>query len=198
MVRFTRHPERHFARLEGELHGVSIPAAVRRDGSAITNAAWLAAAGLPPHLAGRSTDPLQTTVSLTRSCDRVLHLELLDVGHRHLGRLPDLRASYDGSWEGTAFAAEVIDEGARRRIRLVGELDIAATTDLAERLTSVAAPVIEVDLSDLRFVDGTGLTALLTAKRKAEAAGRRFRMTGAHGIVRRVFDVTGLSGELDD
>lgn len=202
-VRLTSRPETHFARLMGEVDGAAIPAVVRRDGSAVARADWLGAADLRPQRHGRGADPLQTTLSLTRSCDRVLQLELLDVRHRRFGKLPDLRAAYDGSWEpllvhADAFAAEVVSEGAVHRVRLAGELDLASASGLADQLVRAAEPVVEVDLTHLTFLDGSGLTALLQAKRRIRDAGHDLRMVGAQGIVRRVFEVTGLSDELDD
>lgn len=203
LVRSASRPGSHFAHLVGEVGGFPAAAVVRRDGAVVAPEAWMAVAELAtrtgPELGGR--DPLLTTLDLSRSCDRLLHLRLLDAGHRHR-RLTGLRAELSGEWEpfagSDAFAFEVVTEGTVHHVRLVGELDMSVGRRVEARLIELAGSTVEVDLGELTYLDGTGLTALLTAKRQVEKAGHGFRLVGAQGVVRRVFDMIGLSGELDD
>ena len=79
-----------------------------------------------------------------------------------------------------------------------GELDIFTAPTLCERMTATRrhghAPRTLVDLSDLEFCDSTGLRVLLGEAREAEICGGSVRfVVPADGIVRRLFDVCGVT-----
>lgn len=79
-----------------------------------------------------------------------------------------------------------------------GELDIFTAPALCERMTALrdrgTAPRTVIDLTDLEFCDSTGLRALLGEVREAEICGGSVRfVVPAHGIVRRLFDVCGVT-----
>ena len=79
-----------------------------------------------------------------------------------------------------------------------GELDIFTAPTLCRRMAALRdrgyAPATVVDLRDLEFCDSTGLRALLGEAREAEICGGRVRfVVPAHGIVRRLFDVCGVT-----
>lgn len=78
---------------------------------------------------------------------------------------------------------------------LCGELDVASCDDLHRALATSARSVI-VDLSELTFCDSSGVAALVTAKRQAEATGRCFSLVKPSPTVRRVFELLGLGEEL--
>jgi anti-anti-sigma factor len=83
---------------------------------------------------------------------------------------------------------------------LEGELDIATAPVLEGALTEVeggGAGTLLLDLRGLRFIDSTGLRALLSARRRAQTAGRRLRLANLQPPVARVFEVTG-AGRLFD
>jgi anti-anti-sigma factor len=82
------------------------------------------------------------------------------------------------------------DESGRVGLRLIGELDINTAGLLAEELehTREDAPLSVIDLSELRFLDLTGLRTLQrTATGHAESSTR---LVGATGIVRRMIELT--------
>ncbi len=86
--------------------------------------------------------------------------------------------------------------------RLFGEIDLSNAADLQSVLSGLVkqGPVV-VDLSGLEFVDSTGLSALIVARRQAEASGNRVALAGARGPVRRVLAITELDrhlGSYDD
>jgi anti-sigma B factor antagonist len=78
---------------------------------------------------------------------------------------------------------------------LEGELDIATASVLDATLTDVernGTGTMLLDLAGVRFIDSTGLRALLSARQRAETAGRTLRLTNIPADVERVFDVTGV------
>jgi anti-anti-sigma factor len=77
---------------------------------------------------------------------------------------------------------------------LRGEVDLAGRgmlADTAYRLVAENALVI-ADLAAVTFLDSSGLSALVRAKREASRLGRDFRVRSATGPVADVLDVTGL------
>ena len=53
-------------------------------------------------------------------------------------------------------------------LRLSGELDLVSEPGFEEALAAVEAPPVRIDLSQLDFMDSTGLRALLSAARAHE------------------------------
>lgn len=80
-----------------------------------------------------------------------------------------------------------------RGFRLAGELDIAT----AEKLSTALEPELEeggdlvLDLSELVFMDSSGLRAIIQAALALRGTGR-IVLASATAPVRRVFEVSGL------
>jgi anti-sigma B factor antagonist len=91
------------------------------------------------------------------------------------------------------FAFEVVDVNEEHVVSLHGQLDLANADEVRDALIGIAGSRVVVDLSDLRFLDSSGIAALLAARDKVLESGHEFEVRGAKGIVRRVLDVTGLS-----
>ena len=86
-------------------------------------------------------------------------------------------------------------------VALTGELDMASSPDLEDRLEllrSDGVRAIVIDLRGLTFVDSTGLRAFIRAKSHARENGHRVLLIGASRQARRVFDIAGVSFLLDD
>jgi anti-sigma B factor antagonist len=80
-------------------------------------------------------------------------------------------------------------------VELEGELDIASAPVLDATLADVergGESTLTLDLARVRFMDSTGLRALLSARRRAESAGRRLLLANLSPDVERVMDVTGV------
>lgn len=91
---------------------------------------------------------------------------------------------------------------AAKTLALVGELDMANAATLATELENLAATAgsepITIDMSELEFIDSTGIAVLVAAYRRANGEGEsrlRFVRSRATGV-QRVMDVTGLEKEL--
>jgi anti-sigma B factor antagonist len=80
-------------------------------------------------------------------------------------------------------------------VRVVGEIDLATAPDLRDKLAEIPSDVgtVIVDLSEVTFLDSTGLSVLVaTWKRFDESGGGAFRLVVNQPAVQRVLDVTGL------
>ena len=78
-----------------------------------------------------------------------------------------------------------------------GELDLAAAPRLATVLsmaTQSAEPCVVLDLTDVDFIDSTALGAIMHASTEAEAAGKRMLVVALDGPVRRLLEITNLTG----
>lgn len=96
------------------------------------------------------------------------------------------------------LSVRVENVGDLHRVLLRGELDMASATDVEARLVETAGSTVEVDLSQLTFIDARGIRALLSAKCRTTREGDHLRIVGATGMVRRVFTLLDLDGILDD
>ena len=84
------------------------------------------------------------------------------------------------------FAFKVVDVDDVQVVSLHGQLDLANADRVRDALVAATGPRVVVDLSDLRFLDSSGIAALLSARSQITQSGRAFELRGAHGVVRRV------------
>jgi anti-anti-sigma factor len=79
-------------------------------------------------------------------------------------------------------------------VEVDGDLDIATVPVLEGALSDVergGAETLMLDLAGVAFMDSTGLRALLSARKRADRAGRALRLSNVQPPVARVFDLTG-------
>lgn len=93
-----------------------------------------------------------------------------------------------------------IEEGhndSRCLLTAVGEIDLASAPDLEVHLRKCVeeGPVV-VDLSNVSFIDSTGLRVLLTAHEAASAHGHRLGLVAVDGPVTKLFGITGVADHL--
>jgi anti-anti-sigma factor len=85
------------------------------------------------------------------------------------------------------FEVNVEDNGEAVLLRLAGELDLVSEPVLAGELAKVDGRPVRIDLSDLAFMDSTGLRALLTTMRQYAD----FKLRGPlQPPVQRLFELT--------
>jgi anti-anti-sigma factor len=98
------------------------------------------------------------------------------------------------------FPFEVIElhDGARVRVRLRGELDLATADLVADRLRRLRErhAAVLLDLDELAFIDARGLHVVLTAAADARNAGWAFTVTRGSRPVRRLVELLDLDGHL--
>jgi stage II sporulation protein AA (anti-sigma F factor antagonist) len=90
-------------------------------------------------------------------------------------------------------------EGALHTIRLEGEMDIANADDVERELLEVEATdalSIVLDLSDLRFIDSTGVRLLLCAHARSHRDANRLVLLRGPAPVQRVLELTGVVDRL--
>ena len=96
--------------------------------------------------------------------------------------------------EATFTLAEDAGSDGERVIRLRGELDIESTPDLERVLlrTRPAGQRVVLDLTELKFMDSTGLRVLLRARAAADEGRWEINLRNVPPTIRRLFDMTGV------
>jgi len=109
------------------------------------------------------------------------------------------RSSREVGWTGFGvYVGEAL--GTTSCVRVAGELDVATAGLMEDGLTlATDAPGthLVVDAARLTFIDAAGLGVIVLANKRLAASGGEMVVRGASGIVRRVFELTGLTGLLD-
>jgi anti-anti-sigma factor len=86
------------------------------------------------------------------------------------------------------------------RVLLRGELDLSTVSKLQDELRRVEAEaprVMVLDLSELSFLDSTGLRCVVRADERAREENRRFVLVKGPDQVQRVFAITRLDERLE-
>ena len=81
-------------------------------------------------------------------------------------------------------------------VRLLGELDMSTAPQLRDellRLVSDGATMVTVDLSQLAFVDSTGLSVLITGLKRLRQQGGDLALRSPTPGTLRVLEITGLT-----
>ncbi|HEY7621811.1 MAG TPA: anti-sigma factor antagonist [Solirubrobacteraceae bacterium] len=95
----------------------------------------------------------------------------------------------------TAFAiAEEGGEGGDRIVRMRGELDVATAPEFERALLRLRPPHqrVVLDLSELRFMDSTGLRILLQARRVASEGQWQLALRSVPANIRRLLELSGV------
>jgi anti-sigma B factor antagonist len=89
--------------------------------------------------------------------------------------------------------------GQRTVVAAAGEIDLVT----AQRLEDAADGALErgaqdlwIDLSDVEFIDSTGIHTLLEVRGRVKALNRRLAVICPLSPIRRAFELTGLAEEL--
>lgn len=96
------------------------------------------------------------------------------------------------------FRVDVRNEDRAVVFAVEGELDLASSPTLEQEIDRVSDDDIDlliVDLRELRFMDSTGLHALVKANKRANESGRKFAVVQGGAQIQRLLSLTGV-GEL--
>lgn len=91
-------------------------------------------------------------------------------------------------------------------VAVAGDVDLSAgplvDKAISEAVATAGVTAVQVDISDVQFLDSSGIGMLLKGRRSADAHQVGYRVTGAHGITERILRLTGvwthLTGDTDD
>jgi anti-sigma B factor antagonist len=106
----------------------------------------------------------------------------------------------EGAGAGGALRVRRDDEDGRVLLTFAGDLDLSTLPDAERevRAAEAAAPaVLVVDLSELDFIDSSGVRLVLQAQARARESGRRLAIALGSGRSLRLFEVLGLVDRLD-
>jgi anti-sigma B factor antagonist len=100
----------------------------------------------------------------------------------------------------TDFRVEMRTEGQATVVAVTGELDLASSPELEQRLERFYASdskLLVIDLRGLEFMDSTGLSVIVGAQQKLIDAGRRLIIVRGPQQVQRLLDLTGVAERLE-
>ena len=98
------------------------------------------------------------------------------------------------------FSVTVSTDGDRTTVALRGELDLSGVDRARQAIDQAqlsGAPLLVLDLSELDFVDSTGLEVMLRAAQRAHDEGRRLIVQRPSSYVRRLLEMTAIDQTLD-
>ena len=88
---------------------------------------------------------------------------------------------------------EVRDAAEPVVVSLVGDVDMASETLVVEALAALAAREVIVDLSQVGFLDSSGIRALVIGHRASKAAGGSLALRGPSSEAAQVLELTRLN-----
>ena len=97
------------------------------------------------------------------------------------------------------FRAEASWEGGRCVLALGGELDLSVVPQfeaLAAQALADDPVLLIIDLSDLTFIDSSGIRSVLAVREQADDARQGFGMIAGPDNVQKLFEISGISSEL--
>jgi anti-sigma B factor antagonist len=90
---------------------------------------------------------------------------------------------------------EVREDAGSGRLRLIGDLDLSTLEAFRSGVDDLTGPAdVTLDLSELAFIDSSGIRAMLQVHLALRAEGRRLVLLAPTPFVRRVFDTLELAG----
>ena len=100
----------------------------------------------------------------------------------------------------TILELETSEEEGVVRLALRGELDLSTVSKVEAELRRAEASepsLLVLDLSELNFLDSTGLRLIVTTDQRARESGRRVAVVKGPDAVQRVFAITRLDERLE-
>ena len=94
---------------------------------------------------------------------------------------------------------ESVDDDGAARVILVGELDIAVADEVEERLRRLrdSGSRVRLDLSQLDFIDSSGVRAIVLGLKHARQGGHELEVDRQiNPTVRRMVDIMGIAPQL--
>lgn len=89
---------------------------------------------------------------------------------------------------------EVTNQAAGPMLQIEGEIDVFTAPQFREKLLPLCTieQTVTVDLSQVSYIDSTGLGVLIGAYKALRSAGGKLVITGLNERLQRLFRITGL------
>lgn len=98
------------------------------------------------------------------------------------------------------LSIDVLEKDKCSTVRLSGEIDVYTANELKTRLiplTEREGTVVEVDFSQVRYMDSTGLGVFIGALKSTKKHSSHLKLTHLNRRVLRLFKITGLNEIMD-
>ena len=84
-------------------------------------------------------------------------------------------------------------------ISVIGEIDLAGGPLLDQVIAAreAAGDPVVIEMSEVTFVDSSGLRSLIAASQRATSAGRRVRLVAPSAVLVRLLDITATTSMFD-
>ncbi|MCW1927657.1 STAS domain-containing protein [Bhargavaea beijingensis] len=92
------------------------------------------------------------------------------------------------------------EENSVQHFKVVGEIDAFTAPVLREKLSELTVQQgvkVEIDLSDVEYMDSTGLGVFVGYFKQVKESGGHVKITGLSPRLKRLFDITGLDEVMD-
>ena len=99
------------------------------------------------------------------------------------------------------FGVSIVQVNGHAKVRVTGDIDLATAPEFRQRLEAVIAAGIcnlDLDLSDVTFLDSRGLQVLLAVRQSLHDRHQRLRVLNPSKPVLRVFELSGMLEVLID
>ena len=93
------------------------------------------------------------------------------------------------------FGVSIVQVDGHTKVRMTGDIDLATAPELPQRLDPVLVAGtgdVDLDLSEVTFLDSRGLVALLHVRRALHDKHRRLQVRNPSKPVLRVFELSGV------
>lgn len=91
-------------------------------------------------------------------------------------------------------------EGAVTVVKPLGPIVAGELDKLADMLSQLGRKWIKrlvIDMSEVTFIDSTGLELILSSRREMTERGLNLKLSGLNDMTQKIFDLTGLSDQFD-
>lgn len=112
--------------------------------------------------------------------------------------MPPLAISESIQVIGPTFEIEVVEREPRVRLVVRGEIDIQSAPELDEALSNTDGDTVLLDLSEVTFIDSSGLRVLVMARNRFDSSGCSLVLYASEGsAVVRTIRLAGLTSDFE-
>lgn len=98
------------------------------------------------------------------------------------------------------LSIDIVEEKSQMIVYVSGEVDIYTAPDLKKKvlkLTAQKGNTVIIDLSDVNYMDSTGIGVFISALKSTKENDSRLKLVNLQSSVMRLFEITGLIEIID-